>query len=115
MALFVAVGSGLVVVITSAGFTVRLTGSCAWALFASVALMVTEYGLDVSVPAAGVPLMTPLLLMFNPLGNPVAVTLTVGAPPAMVNVPPLLKPHPTVATANGLFCVIVGAAKTVRL
>jgi hypothetical protein len=106
----------LEVVMVSAGWTIRLKLPVAVAPLWSVTSTPTVYGLPVLVPAAGVPLITPLLLMLKPVGRPVAVTLTLGAPPAMARVLPLEYSEPTSAAGSAPDVgAIEGAADTVRV
>jgi hypothetical protein len=75
-------------VITSAGLTTRLKFWLDVAMLASVAVTRTVYGLAVLV--VGVPVMTPLELMLNPAGSPVADQVIGVVPPVSVMVLPLV-------------------------
>jgi hypothetical protein len=102
-----------------AAFTVSVGEALDVAPLASVTVTLTVYGVVLLVPVAGVPVMMPLvLLMLSPVGKPVCVHLTAGAPPVSVNigvVAAVVYAEATVAMGSVAGPVSVGAAYTVRV
>jgi hypothetical protein len=114
---WVAAARGVAVVMDIAGSTVRVGLTVEVAPLTSVTLTVRLYGLPALVPAPGVPVIAPVVVLkAKPVGRPVMDHATAGAPPVRVMglAAATLYAKPTVAVGS-VAVVSTGAAYTVRL